>query len=128
MKIHDKCQDQSSKIFELNRTVELSILILTLSHKLNLKTPQNKMSFEYGKKLLNKDYQYCDLLGNELLKDCLGAYTNEELKNLQEEDWAIIELKRELRNKVGNEEKKLSSGMKPSSASKVDTIIHILYW
>merc|ERR1712179_84505 len=73
----------------------------------------------YGKKLLNKDYQYCDLLGNELLKDCLGAYTNEELKNLQEEDWAIIELKRELRNKVGNEEKKLSSGMKPSSASKV---------
>ena len=77
------------------------------------------MSFKKSRKLLNKDFQYCDFLGNQMLKDCLGNYTNEELKNLKEEDWAIIELKRELRNKVGEEEKQLKSGIKPSSASKV---------
>ena len=87
-------------------------------------------SYKRSKGLLNQNFQYCDLLGSELLKDCLGNYTSEELKNLKEEDWAIIELKRELQNKVGNEEKKLHSGIKPSSASKVtksNPIFSILY-
>merc|ERR1739844_720941 len=76
-------------------------------------------AYKRSKGLLSQNFQYCDLLGSELLKDCLGNYTNEELKNLKEEDWAIIELKRELQNKVGNEEKKLHSGTKPSSGSKI---------
>ena len=73
----------------------------------------------WSKELLAKDYQYCDLLGNDLLQDCLGEYTNEELKNLKEEDWAIFELKRELKDKVGKEKRHLDSGIKPSSAGKV---------
>ena len=77
------------------------------------------MSSKRNKNLLNKDFQYCDLLGSELLKDCLGNYTQEELKNLKDEDWALIELKRELGNKVGNEKRQLESGIKPSSAGKV---------
>ena len=77
------------------------------------------MSFRQSKELLAKDYQYCDLLGNDLLQDCLGEYTNEELKNLKEEDWAIFELKRELKDKVGKEKRDLDSGIKPSSAGKV---------
>jgi hypothetical protein len=78
------------------------------------------MSSKQSKNLLNKDFQYCDLLGSELLQDCLGNYTQEELKNLKDEDWALFELKRELRNKVGIEERQLQSGMKPSSAGKVN--------
>ncbi len=78
------------------------------------------MSYKRSKNILKKDFQYCDLLGSDLLKDCLGSYTNEELKNLKDEDWALIELKRELRNKVKNEETQLKSGMKPSSAGKVN--------
>ena len=78
------------------------------------------MSFRQSKELLAKDYQYCDLLGNDLLQDCLGEYTNEELKNLKEEDWAIFELKRELKDKVGKEKRDLDSGIKPSSAGKVN--------
>ena len=35
--------------------------------------------------LLNKDYQYCDVIGSEVLKECLGNYTSEEIKNLKEE-------------------------------------------
>jgi len=50
----------------------------------------------------------------------LGNYTQEELKNLKDEDWALFELKRELRNKVGNEERQLKSGLNPSSAGKVN--------
>ena len=79
-------------------------------------------SYKQSKGLLNHNSQYCDLLGSELLKDCLGGYTNEELKNLKDEDWAILELKRELQIKVGREEKKIDSGIKPSSASKVRII------
>jgi hypothetical protein len=78
------------------------------------------MSSKQSKNLLNKDFKYCDLLGSELLQDCLGNYTQEELKNLKDEDWALFELKRELRNKVGNEERQLQSGIKPSSAGKVN--------
>ena len=86
-------------------------------------------SYKRSKGLLNHNSQYCDLLGSELLKDCLGSYTSEELKNLKEEDWAILELKRELQNKVGKEEKKLDSGIKPSSASKVINIkFKLLYF
>ena len=78
------------------------------------------MSSKPSKSLLNKDFHYCDLLGSDLLKDCLGNYTQEELKNLKDEDWALFELKRELRNKVGNEERQLKSGLNPSSAGKVN--------
>ena len=81
------------------------------------------MSTKKSRHRLNKEFQYSDFLGSELLKDCLGNYTNEELKHLKEEDWAIIELKRELRNKVGDEEKQLKSGINPSSAGKVSTMI-----
>ena len=80
------------------------------------------MSSKRSRKLLNMEFQYSDFLGSELLKDCLGSYTNEELKNLKEEDWAIIELKRELMNKVGEEKRLLKSGLKPSSAGKVSKI------
>ena len=83
------------------------------------------MSFRQGKELLAKDYQYCDLLGNDLLQDCLGEYTNEELKNLKEEDWAIFELKRELKDKVGEEKRHLDSGIKPSSAGKVKIFLAV---
>ena len=77
------------------------------------------MASARNKNLLNKDYQYCDLLGNDLLKECMGNYTNEELKHLKEEDWAIMELKQELKHKLGSEKNKLNSGLQPSSASKV---------
>ena len=83
------------------------------------------MSFRQSKELLAKDYQYCDLLGNDLLQDCLGEYTNEELKNLKEEDWAIFELKRELKDKVGEEKRHLDSGIKPSSAGKVKRFLAV---
>ena len=72
-----------------------------------------------SKTLLNKDYQYCDVIGSETLKECLGNYTSEELKNLKEEDWAIIELKRKISSKVMTEKSKLDSGLQPSSATKV---------
>ena len=72
-----------------------------------------------SKSLLNKDYQYCDVIGSEVLKECLGNYTSEELKNLKEEDWAIIELKRKISHKVNTEKEKANSGLQPSSASKV---------
>ena len=81
------------------------------------------MSTKKSRYRLNKEFQYSDFLGSELLKDCLGNYTNEELKHLKEEDWAIIELQRELRNKVGDEAKQLKYGIKPSSAGKVATMI-----
>ena len=85
------------------------------------------MSFRQSKELLAKDYQYCDLLGNDLLQDCLGEYTNEELKNLKEEDWAIFELKRELKDKVGEEKRHLDSGIKPSSAGKVRRFLAVQF-
>ena len=78
------------------------------------------MSYTHSKKLLNKDFEYCDLLGGELFKECIGSYTHEELNNLKDEDCALGELKRTLRNKVGNEETDLESGIKPSSAAKVN--------
>ena len=85
------------------------------------------MPYTNNSKLLNRDFQYCDLLGSELLKDCVGNYTNEELRNLKEEDWAILELKRELWNKVGDEERQLKSGINPSSAGKVSKIYIVNY-
>ena len=38
------------------------------------------MSYPRSKKLLNKDFEYCDLLGGELFKECIGSYTHEEKK------------------------------------------------